>query len=220
MGERRGYDRTVKRSRLALDVSNVNPITLGQLRASGAACLIAKQTEGSTFEDADCGEHRRIAREAGAVFGSYLYLRADSAGNEADWYLEHGRPGPGELPPIIDAEDLSQGAELLARRANACAMALEAAGYRDAATPWLYASSSVWLQMHRLEPALRRLPVWEAQYPGRFTRWFPGLARLRVRLLHRATVVAWQWTDAYRLGGRRFDASRLMRAPDRLVIPG
>ena len=84
----------------------------------------------------------------------------------------------------------------------------------------LYASASYWQPLHRERPELRRLRVWEADYPGRFTRWFPRLAAMRVRLRHGVTVVMWQWTDRYQLGGRGFDASRLLAPLESLLIEG
>lgn len=193
--------------RLALDVSNNNPIGLAELRRSGAELLIAKASEGSTFTDQTYHDHRTIAHGAGVRFGSYLYLHALAAGDEAALFLRDAQPLPGEVV-AIDAEQGGQdGATVaaMARRASSCAAQLELVGLH----PWLYASSSYWLQLAAEAPTLKRLPVWEAQYPRRLARWSPQLARLRVRLRHGATVVCWQWTDRYPVGDRRFDASRL-----------
>lgn len=211
----------MRRHRLALDVSNVNPITLRQLQASGAALLIAKGTEGTTFVDRYFELHRQLAARARIGFGGYLYLRVGSRGSEADYYLEHVRPRPGELPPIVDAEDLSQGAEALAKRTLACLHRLEQRGYTGGPgrLPILYGSSSTILAMVAVAPGLRRYPVWEAQYPGRFARWFPWLAAKRTRLRHGLTVVLWQWSDTYLVGGHAFDASRLMIPLRRLQTP-
>lgn len=200
---------------VVLDVSNVNPISWQQLREARPAALIAKATEGSSFVDRTLGEHRNLASRARIPFGSYLFLRVGSTGSEAGFYLAHAHPRRGDLQPIIDAEDMSQGAQALARRADACRRAFEHAGYR----PILYCSASVWPQLVAERPGLRGLYVWEADYPGRFTRWTPGLARLRIRLRRGASVCMWQWTDRYLVGGRGFDASRLFVPLERLLIP-
>lgn len=202
-------------SQLVLDVSNVNPINLSLFRESGAAALIAKATEGTGFEDRLLADHRTVARMAGKPFGSYLFLHPDSAGSEAEFYLNYARPKVGEIQPIIDAEVTTQGTAALARRALSCAQALERQGY----DPIVYASASIWQAMYAAEPKLQRYRVWEADYPGRFTRWFPSLAARRIRLKHGATVVLWQWTDAFAVGGRRFDASRLFVDVRTLLIP-
>lgn len=202
-------------SRLVLDVNDWHPIAAKQLAGAPVAALIAKATEGTSYVASTLEQHRHAARVSGIPFGSYLYLDVASSGDEAAWYLEHARPARGDLRPIIDAEDLTQGVPALAHRAAACAAALEHAGH----APIGYGSASTIVAMCQLEPALARLPWWEAQYPGRFTAWAPGLARLRMRLGYGLTMVMWQWTDRLRLGRSSYDASRLFVPLERLLIP-
>jgi GH25 family lysozyme M1 (1,4-beta-N-acetylmuramidase) len=201
-------------ARLVLDVSNNRPITGRDFKASGSVALIAKATEGSTYEDKTLRTHRTIAGVAGKPFGSYLFLHPDSKGSEAGFYLDYARPRKGDIQPIIDAEVTNLGATELAKRVQRCARALEAEGYK----PILYASSSIWKELVSRNPALKRLRVWEAQYPGRFSRWFPRLAKLRVRLGSGVSVVLWQFTDAYNVNGKLYDASVLLTDIDRLLI--
>lgn len=201
--------------KLVLDVSNNRTISLGRLRASGAVALIAKATEGTSFQDRTLGDHRTIARTAGKPFGSYLFLHPNSEGSEAGFYLRYARPRRGDIQPIIDAEVTNLGTAELAKRTQACAKALEAEGFR----PLLYASSGIWTSLIAAEPALKRLRVWEAQYPSRAARWFPWFAKLRVRLQHGVTVVLWQWTDSYEVAGGRYDASALLCDVKSLQIP-
>jgi GH25 family lysozyme M1 (1,4-beta-N-acetylmuramidase) len=191
---------------LVLDVSNDNPITYPTFLGSRAVALIAKATEGTSFQEKTLVTHREIARHAHAPFGSYLFLHPDSTGSEAAFYLKYARPRRGDIQPIIDAEVTNMGTAELAKRTLACSRALAQEGY----TPILYASASIWQALIAVEPRLKALKVWEAQYPGRFTRWFPKLAQLRIRLRHGVTVVLWQWTDTYEIAGRRFDASALL----------
>lgn len=201
--------------KLVLDVSNVNPINLATFRQSGSVALIAKATEGTSFQDKLLGQHRTVARDAGKPFGSYLFLHPNSTGSEAAFYLKYTRPRRGDLQPIIDAEVTNLGTAELAKRTESCARALEAEGYR----PLLYASASIWREMVRVDPSLKRLRVWEADYPGRFTRWFTRLSALRIRLGTGVSVVLWQWTDSYAVGGRRYDASALLTDIGNLQIP-
>lgn len=201
-------------SRLVLDVNDFHPITAGQLAGAGVAALIAKATEGTTYAAATFQQHRHAAAVAGVPFGSYLYLDVASSGNEAAHYLDVARPKRGDLQPIMDAEDLSQGVDALAHRAAGCVQALQRAGFR----PIGYGSASTILAMVAAEPVLGRLPWWEAQYPGHFTAWSPSLARLRMRLQHRLDVWLWQWTDTLRLGRSSYDASRLFVPVSRLLI--
>jgi GH25 family lysozyme M1 (1,4-beta-N-acetylmuramidase) len=199
---------------LCLDVSNNRVISEADLKASGAALLICKATEGDGFKDATLAEHRRIAKKVGVRFGTYVFLHAASKNDEADFYLRYAKPEPGELV-IIDSEPGGQDGksiETMARRTDSCARELEARGHK----PILYASSSYWTQLIVAVPALRRLRVWEAQYPGRSFHWLPGLGRLRVRLRHGVDVVLWQWTDSYKVGNAAYDASAILIPVDRL----
>jgi len=196
-----------------IDVSNQAPITLAAYRQSKAVALIAKATEGTSFKDKTLSGHRTVASMAGTPFGSYLFLHPDSKDSEAKFYLDYAKPRPGEFQPIIDAEVLNLGTDELARRILSCSKALEEKGY----DPLLYVSQGVWGQLVASQPYLKRLRVWEAQYPGRFSRWFPRVAKLR-RRLKGARVVLWQWTDRYAAGGRHYDASVLLAPLDSLLI--
>jgi GH25 family lysozyme M1 (1,4-beta-N-acetylmuramidase) len=201
---------------LVLDVSNQNPIDLWRLQESEAVALIAKATEGSGYKDVTFQSHRNIAAKRKIPFGSYLFLHPDAPGDEADFYLAYAKPKPGDVQPIIDAE-VTDGEPMakVAHRVDSCAQVLEAKGYR----PILYASADFWKQLFAERPDLKRLRVWEADYPGRFTRWLPGLAKLRIRLLNGASVVMWQWTDAYAVAGKNYDASRLMCPLWQILVP-
>jgi GH25 family lysozyme M1 (1,4-beta-N-acetylmuramidase) len=200
--------------KLVLDVSNVSPIDARTFAASGSVALIAKATEGASFKDKTLTVHRGIARAQRKPFGSYLFLHPDSGGSEADFYLKYARPRPGDIQPIIDAEVTNLGTVELAKRVQRCALALESHGYK----PLLYASSSIWKELVLVQPKLRRLRVWEAQYPGRFARWFPRFSKLRIKLGTGVSVVLWQWTDAYAVGGRRYDASVLLTDVSNILI--
>lgn len=200
--------------RLVIDCSNNAPITVGDFQASRAVALIAKATEGTSFQDKTLGVHRLIAGREKKPFGSYLFLHPDSTGSEADAYLKFARPRRGDIQPIIDAEVTTLGTADLAQRTQRCSLALERAGYK----PLLYASAGIWTALVAAEPRLKRLRVWEAQYPGRYAKWFPRLAKLRIRLQHGVSVVMWQWTDSYAVGSRRYDASALLTNLEGLLI--
>lgn len=203
-------------NRLVIDCSNRNPIDAAHLRSAAPAALICKATEGSSFRDKTLPLHRRLAASARIPFGSYLYLHAGSPGDEAAFYLNYAEPRPGDIQPIIDAEVIDNaGMGQTAARVQSCALELEANGYK----PLLYTYASFWQGLYSHEPELKRLRVWEAGYPGGFTRWVPALERLRIRLGHGASVVMWQWTDKYPVGNRLYDASRLFSELGWLLIP-
>ncbi len=201
----------------ALDVSNQNPIDLATAKLSGCKLLIAKGTEGADYNDKYLAAHRKIAKTLGIGFGSYVFLHARSTGNEAQNYLNYVKPKPGEVV-IIDAEVGGQdGASMweMAKRVDSCAVVLERAGFH----PLLYASADYWRQMVSVRPALKRLKIWEAQYPGLFTRWFPRLSTLRIKLGTGATVVMWQWTDRFKVEDHYYDCSRMFVPVGEMVLP-
>lgn len=198
-----------------LDVSNNNAITEHSFLASGSPALICKATEGTTFQDATLGEHRRIAKRANKPFGSYLFLHPNSTGSEAEYYLAYAKPIRGDIQPIIDAEVTNMGADALGHRIVTCSEALKKAGYK----PILYIGPYLWRQIVKVYPEIKTLPIWEAQYPTKippvFTAWFN---RLRIRLIG-GRVVMWQYTDHYRVGLKFYDASHLYVKMESLLIP-
>jgi GH25 family lysozyme M1 (1,4-beta-N-acetylmuramidase) len=199
--------------KLVLDVSNNRTIDVTRLKKSGAVWLIAKATEGTSFQDETLPAHRKCATLVDIPFGSYLFLHPDSHGSEAKYYLDYAKPKRGNSQPIIDAEVTDLTIVQLALRTQRCSLALESEGY----DPILYASASIWKEMFKVEPKLKRLRVWEAQYPGSFSRWFPRIAKLRQRL-RGARVVLWQWTDRYEVDGKFYDASALLAPLNSLLI--
>lgn len=193
---------------LALDVSNDNPITEALVRRSGASLLIAKATEGDSFQDTTYQAHRAVAKACGVPFGAYLYLHPLVPGDQAAYFLAYAQLVRGrDLDPIIDCETTDQSdVEHAAARAVACTYNLTRAGWR----PYLYSSASFLRQLYAYRPELKQLRVWEAQYPGRYTAWSPSLAALRYRFRNGVTVALWQWTDVYPDAGHRYDASAIL----------
>lgn len=198
---------------IGLDVSNTNPITSELFRQSKAEFLIAKATEGTSFKDGFFHLHRSIAREHNKVFGSYLFLHPNSVGSEASYYLDYAQPQKGDLQPIIDAEITSLGIGELAARILSCALALEHAGYK----PILYIGPYLWYKVTKIRPAIKKLPVWEAQYPGHYNFFPLWISRLRIRLKG-GRVILWQFTDRYKVGTKYYDGSRRIRNLNKYLI--
>ena len=72
------------------------------LRRSGAVALIAKATQGTVYRDPTYSAHRAVAKAVGVPFGGYTYLMPNSAGNEAQWFLDFAQPHRGDLQPVVD----------------------------------------------------------------------------------------------------------------------
>ena len=205
------------KTELALDASNNRPASKARVQDSGCVLLICKATQGTGFKDKTLAGHRKIAAQVGIPFGSYLFLEpSESGAAQADFYLAYARPKPADAPPIIDAETRHAGESFasVARVVEECARALE---QKTSRTPILYASASFWQSLFAADPGLRRLPVWEAQYPGRIARWFPRLAQLRIRLRHGVSVVMWQFTESAAVAGEHYDESVLLVPLARLI---
>jgi GH25 family lysozyme M1 (1,4-beta-N-acetylmuramidase) len=192
--------------KLVVDTNSYHEISAAELKACGAVALITKATEATAYKSPVYEAQRAVAKAAAVPFGAYTYIHWNDPGEQYRYFLEYAAPKRGDIQPAVDAEDPKADVAELARRSYACLVAFEAQGYR----PLLYASSSVWKAMFAVEPRLKRFRVWEAQYPGRFARWFPRLSALRIALQHGATVVLWQWTDEFQVDGKTFDCSRAL----------
>lgn len=200
---------------IVIDSNNFHPITSAELRAAKAKGLLCNATEGTQYENPVLENQREAAKAAGIPFGSYLFLHPDSKGSEATFYLNYAKPRRGDFRPIIDAEVTNLGLDELADRVNSCAHALEA--YGPKVRPILYAGYEVWNHCVARHPRLKKLDLWFAQYPGA-TRYSAQLEKLRIRL-NGAHVVLWQFTDAYSIHGKTFDASVLYVPLKTLLIP-
>lgn len=202
---------------LVLDTSNNNPITAALLKQSGACALIAKDSEGTGFVDGTYAAQRKAAAEAHIPFGAYLFLHPFSKGSEAKLFVASAKLKPHDIMPIIDVEVTDGGSYRdVAKRVHSCAGALAHEGL----PAMVYSGSYFWNSVLAAAPELHleRLPMWEADYPGKFTRWFPGLARMRIKVGHGVSVKMWQWTDHYTVGTRYYDASRVFVPINDLLI--
>lgn len=205
-------------SALVLDVSDNAPVDEATFKASGAHALIAKATEVSgnnaedLFRDPTYETHRAVAKACGVPFGAYLFLHATPTVDQAAFFLDYAKLVPGvDMDPFIDCEQGgTDGAAMsvVAARCEADALALEKAGWR----PILYSSASFLLELYAEVPALKRLRVWEAQYPeapsgATYDEWSADLLTRREKLNDGVSVDLWQWTDTFKVDTRGFDCS-------------
>ena len=205
------------RAQRVIDVSNVNPADLATLKASHAAAIICKATAGLGFRDGVCPAARAAARKLGVPFGGYLFLHPSLVGKaQALAYLRYAQPRPDDIEPSIDSE-VTDGHTMsdVARVVDECARTLEARGYR----PLLYGSTSWLLSLYAERPGLRRLRVWQAEYPASLPRTVPARLKRRARLGRGITVALWQYTSRWQIRGRGFDGSYLLAPLDTIRIP-
>lgn len=92
------------------DISHHQPTyTLQDLKAAKAAglrFLYHKATEGETVRDDEYAARRALAAQAGIPFGAYHFAHPErgDAIAEADAFLAHAKPKPGDLVPALDLE--------------------------------------------------------------------------------------------------------------------
>jgi lysozyme len=92
-----------------IDVSHwQNAIDWTKVAADGQRFVIAKATEGQSFDDPMYATYRSGATTAGLAFGAYHFARPDGAANdanlEADHFVSVAQLGPGNLLPVLDLE--------------------------------------------------------------------------------------------------------------------
>ena len=92
-----------------IDVSHwQNAIDWTRVAADGQRFVIAKATEGQSFDDPMYATYRSGATAAGLAFGAYHFARPDSTANdavlEADHFVSVAQLGPGNLLPVLDLE--------------------------------------------------------------------------------------------------------------------
>jgi GH25 family lysozyme M1 (1,4-beta-N-acetylmuramidase) len=93
---------------LGIDTSNNNrhPIDWGRVRKSGRRFVYLKATEGTGFRDSFYADDRAAARAVGLAVGAYHFARpkVGDAIVQADFFLAHAKPRPGDLVPCLDLE--------------------------------------------------------------------------------------------------------------------
>lgn len=92
-----------------IDVSHwQETIDWTQVAASGQGFVIAKATEGLTFDDPMYATNKAGATAAGLAFTAYHFARPDAtpgdAVAEADHFVQVAQLGPGNLRPVLDVE--------------------------------------------------------------------------------------------------------------------
>ena len=92
-----------------VDLSHHNPDPdFKKAKAAGLQWCIHKATEGATVTDKTYGERRKLAAEAGILWGSYAFARPDTDGKDAKLEAQHlmkvARPKVGDIVPALDFE--------------------------------------------------------------------------------------------------------------------
>jgi lysozyme len=92
-----------------IDVSHwQETIDFSTVAASGVSFVIAKATEGRTFDDPMYATYKADALANGLAFTAYHFAKPDDTANdaiaEADHFVDVAQLGPGNLLPVLDLE--------------------------------------------------------------------------------------------------------------------
>lgn len=149
---------------LGIDTSHHNPLPdFAALKRSGIGFVFAKATEGLGFVDPQYAASRAGAHSVGQIFGGYHFARPGDPVAQADYFLAHATPRPGELTEL-DLEDTAI-ADPVAFSAAWC----ERVKARTGAPPLIYLNS--WfLGAYDWRPVLAVGDgLWLARYDGQPT---------------------------------------------------
>jgi GH25 family lysozyme M1 (1,4-beta-N-acetylmuramidase) len=87
-------------------------VTWSAVRSAGYSFAIARATEGALYQDPQFARNITGIRAAGMVAGAYHYLSwLTPAKPQAASFLRAYKPIDGDLPPMLDIEDCTVGAE-------------------------------------------------------------------------------------------------------------
>ncbi len=136
--------------------------------------------KGVCFLDSYAARNWHNARENGLLLSGYHWLAPQpSAEKQADFFLQYWQQMPGDMPPVLDFEDVR-----FNNRLTYLSMArtwLERVGSKIGRAPILYTSAGFMWHWHDLPQAtafLSNYPLWIAAYntpqptlPAPWTRW-------------------------------------------------
>jgi lysozyme len=148
---------------LGLDLSHYQGRpNLTAFRVAGGTFVIAKATQGVTYVDPEFATTRADAAAAGLVFGSYHFSNWGNPVAEANYYLQHAQPKPGELIAFDAEGTVPAGVDVVAF-ADAWSRTVKAA---LGCPPLIYMNKS-WLTGHNWAPVLADGDgLWLASYDG------------------------------------------------------
>lgn len=157
-----------------IDVSAYQPrVNWPQVAKAGHRFAFVKATEGAGVVDKLYAQHRREARAAGLLVGSYHFLRWEPGAPSGEAQAEHfasvvGRLQPGELMPVVDVEWI-KGQRRPAAEIVSCTRAfLERVETLTGRWPMIYTGPSFWryclLPAGKAALALTSWPLWAVDY--------------------------------------------------------
>jgi len=195
-----------------LDISHWKyPVDFDAVRAAGFEFVIAKATEGETWIDPNYAEFVEEMGEHGIIDGSYHYFRGTfDPLIQASHYATIA--GNAAIPLIVDVERINNvdanRVPLLAQgvftsRLLAFLGRLEQHTGRRA---WIYTNKYSWT-------TLTTSPAWSTTYK----LWVASYAASPIVPPPWVTYILWQYTAAYPIAGKYYDANKFPGTKDELL---
>lgn len=152
---------------IGIDVSHyqkkINWQQVSEMRDLGMKIdfVFIKATEGTSLSDHQFNRNWEESKDKNIIRGAYLFLDPRSNGvRQAKHYIQRVKLEPGDLPPVIDIEELRGASASQCRRQTlACARTLEE-HYK--VRPLLYSYTSFYTNY--LGEAFDQYPLWIAHY--------------------------------------------------------
>lgn len=147
-----------------IDVSKwQGEIDWGRVADDGIAFAIARVSDGTTYWDGEFDDNWASIADQGLVRGAYQFFRpGQSATAQADLMIDAlGELGPGDLPPVLDAEttDGVSGSAVVSAMRTWLDRVEDATGR----VPMIYASSGFWTTLPDTSE-FSRYPLWVANW--------------------------------------------------------
>jgi lysozyme len=148
-----------------IDVSHFQQeIDWQQVRRAGVSFAFIKATEGVTVFDSVFNQNWRKARMASVMRGAYHFFRPQvDADAQARFFLDKLKGDPGDLPPVLDVETLTDGTtfdQLLGGARVWVDVVKKALGCQ----PILYTGSAFWRKTLKNCSRFTDCPLWIAHY--------------------------------------------------------
>lgn len=151
-----------------IDVSHHNgKIDWAKVKAAGISFVFLKATEGATYKDPTYDDNYAQAKAHGIAVGAYHFFRPGvSTKSQVDNFVAAIKKlNPGDLPPVLDAENPVLWEGLSAKTAaDKCVAFMDAVKSQLGATPVLYAGSFFIRDQLGGDARLAAYPLWLAQY--------------------------------------------------------
>jgi len=147
-----------------IDVSHYQgTIDWNKVKGAGIEFAYAKATQGTTSSDGKFAENWKGMGAAGVLRGAYhFYSVGTDPKAQASHFMSMAKLGPGDLPPMVDIETESSGAESDANLIKDLHTFLDILSKHYGCDPFIYTGPGFW-NAH-FDDSFSGYPLWVAEY--------------------------------------------------------